>query len=474
MILVFIHGWSVTNTDTYGGLPAALLRNAASAKLALEAVHIHLGKYVSFANEVRMDDLARGLQQALGEQVLPALGPGEKFACITHSTGGPVVRSWMDLFFRDKLDRCPLSHLVMLAPANHGSALAQLGKAAVSKVKFFLEGVQPGLGVLDWLELGSTESWDLNFRWLDARVPKGLYVFVLVGQTIDRKLYDVLNSYTDEQGSDGVVRVASANLNYGLVSLVQGGDGLQLKKQLRAPKTAFGVVPGRSHSGTNLGIMASVAPADDGSHPTVAWVLRCLAVSSAAAYTRVSAALDELTAKTQADERSRTETELFLIKRKFITDRYSMLVCRLTDDRGNQLNDYDLMFTAGPEYDPNHLPPGFFVDRQRNLRNPGKLTYYIDYDVRAAAMATPVYDDKFGFKIVARPTIGFAYYDAAVYQGTFTELRRYFEPNQTLMIDIQLKRNVDTAVVDLTTVLHDGDGVVASPIAKQPGGKTLP
>ena len=76
MRLVFIHGWSVLNTDTYGGLPAALTRHAATAGIALDASHLHLGKYVSFADETKVDDLARGLQAALAVEVLPQLGRG--------------------------------------------------------------------------------------------------------------------------------------------------------------------------------------------------------------------------------------------------------------------------------------------------------------------------------------------------------------------------------------------------------------
>eukprot|EP01031_Cornospumella_fuschlensis_P043536 gene43536-53229_t len=44
----------------------------------------------------------------------------------------------------------------MLAPANFGSALAQLGKGRVGRLKAWFSGVEPGQGVLDWLELGSS------------------------------------------------------------------------------------------------------------------------------------------------------------------------------------------------------------------------------------------------------------------------------------------------------------------------------
>jgi hypothetical protein len=450
MLVVFVHGWSVTNTDTYGGLPQALANNA-PASLDVTVKHLYLAKYVSFADEVTVDDIARGMQNAVNAEIAPKLARGERFACVTHSTGGPVVRQWIDLYYRTKLDKCPLQHLVMLAPANHGSALAQLGKGRLARMKFFAEGVQPGTGVLNWLELGSDSSWELNVSWLDYdAVAGGLYPFVLTGQSIDRRFYDNLNSYTGEAGSDGVVRVAAANMNYGLIRLMQEDNGFALSKEGRSPKTALGVLPGLSHSGTDMGIMASVSADDDGSHPTLHWLLRCLAVRSASGYGALVKELDDLTDRTQEDERTIRRKTVFLLERTFTVNRYCMFVFRLQDDRGNAMIDYDVIFTAGPDYDENHLAPGFFKDRQRNQRNPGKLTYYIDYKVMADWLAKPELEGKFGFKIIARPDTGFASYWRAEYRGTFAALKRYFEPNQTLMVDVQLKRHVFDGVFKLT------------------------
>jgi hypothetical protein len=76
------------------------------------------------------------MQQAITGEVLPKLGKSEHFASITHSTGGPLVRKWIDLYYhyRGKFDECPLGHLVMLAPENHGSALALLGKGRIARM----------------------------------------------------------------------------------------------------------------------------------------------------------------------------------------------------------------------------------------------------------------------------------------------------------------------------------------------------
>lgn len=468
MLVVFIHGWSVTNTDTYGCLPGALAKNSPSgAEIKVE--HLYLGKYVSFADEVNLDDIARGMQNAVNAEILPKLAQGERFACITHSTGGPVVRKWIDIFFKGQLHKCPLQHLVMLAPANHGSALAQLGKGRLSRMKFFAEGVQPGTGVLDWLELGSDQSWELNLSWLDyACLDAGLYSFVLTGQTIDRSLYDNLNSYTDEEGSDGVVRAAAANMNYGLIRLSQQDSRFKLAKEGQTEKFAFGVLPGRSHSGKRMGIMRSVQSGDDATHPTVRWVLRCLAINSATSYKRLIKELSDLTDQTQQSEREVRTKELFLFERKFVIHRYCMFVFRIIDDRNNSLVDYDVIFTAGPDYDENHLPPGFFVDRQRNQLNRGKLTYYIDYDVMADWFAKPELEGKFGFKITARPSSGYSFYTVAEHRGTFSSLKRYFEPNQTLMVEIQLKRHVMEGVFRLAHSLEPES------FKDQPKGGELP
>ena len=209
LVVVFVHGWSVTNTDTYGELPARLKREASAAGgTPLDVRNIYLGQYVSFRDEVRLEDISRAFDAAVAE-VLSSIGGSRRFVCITHSTGGPVVRDWLDLYFvqTKNLATCPLSHLIMLAPANFGSALAQLGKSRLSRMTAWFDGVEPGQRVLDWLELGSPEACDLNVRWINdyaalklTNLANPVFLFVLTGDRIDRKLYDHLNSYTGETG----------------------------------------------------------------------------------------------------------------------------------------------------------------------------------------------------------------------------------------------------------------------------------
>lgn len=457
MRVVFVHGWSVTNTDTYGDLPMALVKNA-PRDLKIQIDHLYLAKYVSFSDEVTVDDIARGMHFAVSHEIMPKLTAGERIACITHSTGGPVVRTWITMFYGDKLDQCPISHLVMLAPANHGSALAQLGKGKLARMKFFADGVQPGVGVLNWLELGSEGSWQLNSTWLKYdTTAAGLYCFVLTGQTIDRGFYDNLNTYTGEVGSDGVVRVAAANMNYGFVRLEQQGTSFRVLNKGPSRVTAFAVLPDKAHSGDDLGIMRSVKVDTSRDHQTVIQVLRCIRVQTAETYVNCVRAFDKLTKDTQELEKKRVEKSLFLLKRTFSTNRCFMLVFKVCDDRGNNLTDYDIVFTAGPDYDANHLPPDFVIDRQRNSVNPGKLTYYIDYDVMSAWFLKKQVQDKFGFKISARPSEGFAYYLVCEHRGSYSEFDQYFKPNQTVMVEIVLQRHIRNEVFTLTQNMNSQD-----------------
>jgi hypothetical protein len=70
---------------------------------------------------------------------------------IVHSTGGPVVRHWLNHYLQDvcggDLARCPVRSLIMLAPANFGSRLAAQG------------GFETGKRILEGIELGSPVLW---------------------------------------------------------------------------------------------------------------------------------------------------------------------------------------------------------------------------------------------------------------------------------------------------------------------------
>ena len=483
-LLVFVHGWSVTSTATYGELPARLRREAANAGgPGIDIAHLHVGQYVSFRDEVQMADLARAFDQAL-RLVLDEAGAGRRFACITHSTGGPVVREWLDRHYvrTGRLDDCPLSHLIMLAPANFGSALAQLGKGRLAGMKAWFQGIEPGQGVLDWLELSSPESLALNLRWIgeypalklsSRRAP--VFPFVLSGDAIDRKLYDHVNSYTGETGGDGVVRLAAANLDathhvFAQDALVPGEALPAARRRLKplrhvstkqAAPTPFKIVPGVSHSGTDMGIMAGVR--DDGRpHPTVDAILRCLAVSDAAGHAALRKAFDaENAAHQHLSRRIEVEKVPVLPDRIYIHDPHAMVIFRVLDATGARVPEMDLLLTAGPAGDPNQLPQGFLTDRQGNRRAPGNLAFFLNHAVlagcpelrdergrlvRAELLPRPPYSLKLSPRVDDR-LVG---HWGGVLDPEFGDLLAALPPNRTTIIDFVLTRVVRESVFRLT------------------------
>ena len=429
MKLVFIHGWSVASTDTYGNLPQVLQKNAPE-NLNLEIENIYLGEYISFNNDVTLEDISRAFEYARKEK----LG-SERFACITHSTGAPVIRLWIDIYFkdtllRDTLSNTPLTHLIMLAPANHGSALAILGKSKLSRIDAWFKGVEVGEKVLDWLRLGSKHQWTLNNSSLDYTYDENIFFpFVLSGEKIDENFYDFINSYLVEKGTDGVVRLCGANMNYKTISLKQKSDTniLELKKDIKAsPKSAFEVIPNASHSGNKYGIMASVKK-NRKVKPAVNSIIEALKVKDTQDYNQVVENMRERTKLTQKNKQ-----------------RYIMFVINVKDNYGNKIHDYDMILLAGKEYKPNILPRGFFVDKQKN-NDSGNLVYYLNYD-----KLKDIKDGCLGIRIVARPDEGFSRYVPAEFKSDGVNLEEFLVENQTLMIEVVLERLIskNTFVLD--------------------------
>ncbi len=462
--LVFVHGWSVTNTSTYGQMPQQLQQQASTAGMPLTLADLWLSEYVSFDDAVTMADLVRAFDHALRDlHLLDA-----SFACITHSTGGPVVREWLRAQ-RDQpavYSKIRLSHLVMLAPANFGSALAQLGKSAIGRLKAWFSGVEPGQRILDWLELGSAASLTLNLDYIHSEDPltRGQFQFVLIGDRPDRALYDHLNSYTGEDGSDGVVRIAAANLNARHAVLSpQGGSGDSLTLNLsRGPRCAFKLIAGASHSGNAHGIMAHAA------HATVQAILRCLSIRDAASYTLLCDAFDAENAARDADKVELEPAGPFA-PRVHIHDPCSMLIVRLTDEAGEPLTDAGFLLTAGTRASADLMPAGFMLDRQANSKQRTTLSFFLDYSLLAgdARVADPRNSRKtlrpavathrpYGASVHPADLTGLVHH-ALAQSETGDDLFSMFGAHQTTVLDVVLSRKIHEGVFRLIQTLTPQD-----------------
>ncbi|MFC5435136.1 phospholipase [Rhodanobacter umsongensis] len=465
--LVFVHGWSVTSTSTYGQLPQQVQQQATAAGLPLMLADIWLSEYVSFDDAVTMPDLVRAFDHALRDlHLLDA-----SFACITHSTGGPVVREWLRAQ-RDKPathSTIKLSHLVMLAPANYGSALAQLGKGMLGRLKSWFAGVDPGQRILDWLELGSAESLSLNLDYIHSDDPlkHGQFQFVLTGDRPDRSLYDHLNSYTGEDGSDGVVRIAAANLNaHHAVLSPQAGtsggvDALALTLS-RGPRCAFKLIAGASHAGDVHGIMASAAPA------TVQAIVRCLLIRGASDYSALCDAFDRENASRDADKVELEPAGPFA-PRVHIHDPCSLLILRLTDEAGEPLSGAGFLLTAGAQASADLLPAGFLLDRQANSKQRTTISLFLDHSLLAGdeRVADPrnsrrtlrparVSHRPYGASVQPLDLDGLVHH-ALAKSAASDDLFGMLGPHQTTVLDVVLPRKIHEGVFRLTRTLTPQD-----------------
>jgi hypothetical protein len=231
-------------------------------------------------------------------------------------------------------------------------------------------------------------------------------------------------------------------MNYRFVKLRQSTEEIEGQKNTytldvvggslkSSPATPLAIIPDASHTGKKIGIMFSVNKENAPDKVVVKRILDCLRVKDAKQYSSEYDRFKELSEQTQNED-------------KETMDRYSMIFFQLHDDRGNVINDYDILLLGSKKYNPNKLPRGFFMDRQRNRANGNRLAYYVD-----CMKMLNIKDKCFGFRIIARPSEGFSHYRKAEFRSDQIGLGKLLMPNQILYVDIELKRYVDKNVFRL-------------------------
>ncbi|MDQ2857172.1 MAG: hypothetical protein M3R53_00800 [Candidatus Eremiobacteraeota bacterium] len=214
--ILMVHGYSVRTLNSWGRLPALLQADG------FAAAAIYLSAFVSLDDYVSCDDLAAALE----DQIATLEAQGLKLATtalVAHSTGAIIARRWM--LNRRTLDKPSLSHFISCAGANHGSTLAQLGRGELARLfRGLTQDSSVGRRVLADLDYGSDFLRHLNKEWLDAwndaRAPLYRDTFCFSMGGTDHSFWENhLAWQSREAGSDGTVRIASANLNYRIISV---------------------------------------------------------------------------------------------------------------------------------------------------------------------------------------------------------------------------------------------------------------
>ena len=444
--IIILHGWNSTSAS-FERL-ATLLRAALHRDVSI----ISLADYLSLEDEVRFDDLTTAMHAAWKRHELPTRTGGVD--AIVHSTGALVIRDWLQRHYGP--DRSPVKHLVMLAPANFGSSLAHKGRSFIARGTLgFIrkrEGrpFETGARILQGLELASPHTWRLaerdRFGEGGTRYqPGNVLCTVLVGNTGYRGIRSIVN----EDGSDGTVRVATANMNCVRISAQfpanpeQVGHDVTYELEPSSGSTAFGVMDGHTHGSITL------APGDGESPATpvrgtrdrtlLAHIVDALSVTDdgfGAWRDRLAAANSRLlpTTVTRGGHKHGFQNTVVRVQDQYGVgvDDYLLEFYEKDDDTGRIA---ELFHTSAirsvHKYSGDASYRSIYVDCTRLRRTIDQVGEWLSLSVTAS----PELDDRapVGFTTLADDGIGGVRIKAG-------DIATFFEPHRTALVTLQLTR----------------------------------
>jgi hypothetical protein len=328
----------------------------------------------------------------------------------------------------------------MLAPANFGSPLAHKGRSFLGRVvKGFKSDklFQTGTRILKGLELASPFSWDLAQRDLFSDQvwygPGAVLCTVLVGNSG----YTGISAAANENGTDGTVRVSTANLNAARLEVNFSNDAAAptWDWRLAQGRTAFARLNRENHS--------TIAMKDGG--PDDARTLDLIRSALQVTDATFADHCDRL------EDLARDELEAGTAKR--FTHGFQNTVIRLVDDFGTDVEDYffEVFFetTAGTRPDNARTREvQEAVDTVHRYCDNGAFrsllfdVHHLEGTVRSAQRPLHV-------RVTAMPVFSkngnvgystFGYNDIDSIALAPNETGRFFQPDRTLLVTLRIKR----------------------------------
>lgn len=332
--LLILHGYS-DGATSFTGLRDFFVNSGAYA-----AKDVYLLNYASMDDDSQFSDFADKLDEDYDKQFR-----GERIDLACHSTGALVARHWLNLHHQRQRaagrakPRSPVEHLLMFAPANFGSDLAEMGQSFLGKFRctFFNSHqtrgnfLESGRQVLQGLEPASPFQWDLSCSDLhgdsffnpelgDANV---CYPFVFAAGRGYGGLQARIIKDRKKPGTDGTVRICGCSLNTRkcIVDFCKPEVVPVWSHERKFPEIPFGIFGACNH-GSIIGPDAL----QGGSGTPGAWALRALQVTTIADHAKYAADLAAFT------------------RRNFEGDPYQQFFFRVRDDVGLPVRDFFLDF----------------------------------------------------------------------------------------------------------------------------------
>ncbi len=403
-----VHGYSVYELNTYGRIPMLL------AASGVQPQNILLSAYISLDDRVSCGDLAIALDDHIA-----GLGLTDddlrQTAMVCHSTGAIVTRRW--ILNRLAKGRGLPSHLITAAGANHGSSLAQVGRTAIARVFRGLVQQRPvGEGLLADLDYGSTFLLTLNREWLsawNAGLRSQVFCFSFGGDKhwMDEPQFPEVPGWQFlEPGSDSIVRVSGANLNYSVVT-ADAAAGTLRYETLNQP-AAHLVISGYTHGGVLGGVQnASEAP--------YVALLQALQVGDAAGYESVVADWRQRTATWSAQNPPQVN---------------ATIVFRLRDDTGRPVNDSWILL-QDPGQSASRVSDSLLPHQPiQNESEHSSISFYVNYDGFQTSHPHKIHVEAHS----GSPNINYKAVDYA--NAAETHMVR---PNEFTYVDVTIPRDVE-------------------------------
>ncbi|MBB5320528.1 esterase/lipase family protein [Marinobacter oulmenensis] len=436
-MLIIIHGWS-DGSASFRSLARQLLSTESDPSSSRDIRHLRLADYISLDDEIGYEDLVQAMQKAWTKEELPTAP--RSVDVVIHSTGGLVVRHWLTTYF--KPEASPIKRLLMLAPANFGSPLAHTGRSMIGRAVKGWRGTrlfETGTRILKGLEIASPYTWELAERdiFSDQQYygPGRILCTVLVGNTG----YNGISALANRPGTDGTVRVSTANLNATKLELdfTRPETPVAITGRWDQGAIAFGIADQEDHS--------SIAAKDGGPHRKSTWLLihQALQVEDS----------DFLEWQERLTEHNKEVTQKAERRRGAHHDSYQNTVIRVMDDQGNPVEDYVIEFYVNDDrgrrsrHRTRLLQENVVANVHAWCDNAAYRSFLVNSTELLKLLDRPT--DKLNISITASPDIrnrpvGYKTYtddDISSLSLDRDHIKDLFKPHRTTLITIKIERH---------------------------------
>jgi hypothetical protein len=331
--LLILHGYS-DGATSFTGLRDFFQANGYARE------NVFLLNYASMDDQSKFSDFADKLDEDYDKQFA-----GERIDVACHSTGALVVRLWLDLHYaRQRAEgktkpRSPVEHLLMFAPANFGSDLAEMGQSFLGKFRstFFNSNRKPGdflesgKYVLQGLEPASPFQWDLSSRDLHGEGffnpelgdDNVCFPFVFAAGRGYGGLQARIVKDRKKPGTDGTVRICGTSLNTRkcIVDFCRRAVNPVWLEERKFGNMSLAIFGEFNHG-------SIIEHTEQFARGPGKWALEALGVASRAAYDKFAARAEEFT------------------RRNYDGDPYQQFFFRVRDDVGLPVTDFYIDFYA--------------------------------------------------------------------------------------------------------------------------------